>query len=135
VIVRIAPDVYVLYGHMQPGSVLVSKGQRVRRGQELGRIGTSGNSTTPHLHFQIMTTDTFFPTDSKPYAFEAFTLVAKESERIWDDNLGLQANWDPSGVSARADPVPQHHAARPRHHHLYEESVMCPKIGNIGHAR
>ena len=54
VIVRIAPGVYILYGHLQPGSVRVSKGQRVRRGQELGRIGTSGNSTTPHLHFQIM---------------------------------------------------------------------------------
>ena len=25
-----------------------------------------------------------------PYVFEAFTIVAKESERIWDDNLGLQ---------------------------------------------
>jgi hypothetical protein len=90
VIVRIAPGVYVLYAHMKPGSVLVSKGQRVRRGQELGRIGTSGNSTTPHLHFQIMTTATFFPTDSTPYVFEAFTLVAKESARIWDDNVGLQ---------------------------------------------
>ena len=90
VIVRIAPDVYILYAHMKPGSVLVSTGQRVRRGQALGRIGTSGNSTTPHLHFQILTTATFFPSDSTPYVFEAFTLVAKESERIWDDNLGLQ---------------------------------------------
>jgi hypothetical protein len=90
VIVRIAPDVYVLYGHMKRGSVLVSKGERVRRGQELGRIGTSGNSTTPHLHFQTLTTATFFPTDSTPYVFEAFTLIAKESARIWDDNVGLQ---------------------------------------------
>ena len=42
------------------------------------------------MHFQILTTATFFPTDSMPYVFEAFTLVAKESERIWDDNVGLQ---------------------------------------------
>jgi hypothetical protein len=90
VIIRITPGLYLLYGHMKPGSVLVSAGQRVQRGQPIGRIGTSGNSTTPHLHFQIITTATFFPTDSVPYVFDAFTLVGKETERIWDDNIGLQ---------------------------------------------
>jgi len=83
-------DMYTLYAHMKPGSVLVRNGRHVRRGQEIGRLGTSGNSATPHLHFQIMTTATFFPTDSTPYVFDSFTLVGKLTERIWDDDLGLQ---------------------------------------------
>ena len=94
VVLRVSPGVYLLYGHFQPGSVRVHVGERVRRGQVLGLIGTSGNSTTPHLHFQVMTTPTFFPTDSPPYVFRRFTVRGRVPKRIWDDNLGLQ----PTGV-------------------------------------
>jgi Peptidase family M23/EamA-like transporter family len=55
VIEQIAPGAYILYAHLDPGSVQVHAGQKVSRGQLLGRIGTSGNSTTPHLHFQLLT--------------------------------------------------------------------------------
>jgi hypothetical protein len=37
-----------------------------------------------------MTTRTFFPTDSPPYVFSRFTLLGQVTQRIWDDNLGLQ---------------------------------------------
>jgi len=94
VVLRVAPGVYLLYAHFQPGSLRVHVGERVRRGQVLGLIGTSGNSTTPHLHFQVMTTPTFFPTDSPPYVFGRFTVLGHVTKRIWDDNLGLQ----PTGV-------------------------------------
>jgi hypothetical protein len=90
VILRVAPGLFLLHGHMQPGSVRVRPGQRVRRGDVLGLIGSSGNSSTPHLHFQVDTTPTFFPTDSVPYVFDRFELVGQITERIWDDDLGLQ---------------------------------------------
>jgi hypothetical protein len=90
VVLKIAPGVFLLYGHLDPRSVRVHVGQRVRRGQVLGLLGTSGNSTTPHLHFQVMTTPTFFPTDSPPFVFDKFTLLGQVTKRIWDDNLGLQ---------------------------------------------
>ena len=94
VVVEIAPGLYALYGHMDPGSVRVSVGDRVEKGQELGLIGSSGNSTTPHLHFHLQTTETFFPSDGVPYTFEEFELLGWVPERIWDDDLGLQ----PTGV-------------------------------------
>jgi hypothetical protein len=90
VIVQISDGVYVLYAHMDPGSVAVRVGDRVSRGQQLGLIGSSGISTTPHLHFQILSTPTYFPADSKPYAFDTFTLLGCIPARLWDDNLGLQ---------------------------------------------
>jgi hypothetical protein len=90
VILRVAPGLFLLHGHMQPGSVRVRRGQRVKRGDVLGLIGSSGNSSTPHLHFQVDTTPTFFPTDSVPYVFDRFDLVGQITERIWDDDLGLQ---------------------------------------------
>lgn len=90
VILRVAPGVFLLNAHMQPGSVRVRVGQRVRRGDVLGLIGSSGNSTTPHLHFQVLTKPTFFPADSTPFVFERFGLVGQITRRIWDDDLGLQ---------------------------------------------
>jgi len=92
VIVKVSSGVYLLYAHMKPGTIEVQVGQRVRRGQQIGRIGSSGNSTTPHLHFQVLTTPTFFPTDSTPFVFDRFDVVGYETERIWDDTLGLQPN-------------------------------------------
>jgi len=106
VTIKVRPGLFLLYGHLQPGSVRVRKGRRVRRGQILGLIGTSGNSTTPHLHFQVITTQTFFPTDSTPFRFARFNLVGQLTQRIWDDNLGLQ----PTGVLPVApaqDPGPR----------------------------
>lgn len=43
-----------LYAHLRQGSVLVDKGQAVHAGQRLGKVGNSGNSTMPHLHFHVM---------------------------------------------------------------------------------
>ena len=42
-----------LYGHMSPNSRVVSQGDEVAQGQVLGIVGTTGNSTGLHLHFEV----------------------------------------------------------------------------------
>ena len=42
------------YAHMQWGSICVYPGQKVYQGQQIGRIGATGNATGPHLHFEIL---------------------------------------------------------------------------------
>lgn len=46
------------YMHLAPSGVEVAPGQAVRRGQEIGLSGNTGFSSTPHLHFQVMTAAT-----------------------------------------------------------------------------
>jgi len=90
VTLEVGPGRYLLYAHLERGSVKARYGDRVTPGQPLGLIGNSGNSTTPHLHFQVMTTREFFPTDSPPFTFRSFAVIGQVRPRIWDDNLGLQ---------------------------------------------
>lgn len=45
---------YMVYAHARTGSILVKPGDSVAAGQPIARVGHSGNSTAPHLHFQLM---------------------------------------------------------------------------------
>jgi Peptidase family M23 len=82
VIVRGA-DAFALYAHLAPGTVSVTTGQRVRAGEIIGRVGHTGNSTAPHLHFQLM--DSADPLQAKgvPCAFAEY-LVQRDGgwERV-----------------------------------------------------
>jgi murein DD-endopeptidase MepM/ murein hydrolase activator NlpD len=53
VVVRMNDGAYTQYGHLS--SVSVSPGQTVMPGQRLGLAGSTGNSTGPHLHFEVRT--------------------------------------------------------------------------------
>jgi hypothetical protein len=67
-------DTCALYAHLAPGSVAVTRGQRVRAGEVLGRVGHSGNSTAPHLHFQLMDSPDPLQAKGVPCAFAAYLL-------------------------------------------------------------
>ena len=53
VVIRHPEGVYLMYGHLRKGSVLPRVGHAVAVGQALGRVGSSGMSELPHLHFQV----------------------------------------------------------------------------------
>ena len=59
---------YALYAHVQPGSLRVKVGDRVKRGQVIALLGNSGNSTEPHVHFQIADGPSFLAAEGLPYA-------------------------------------------------------------------
>ena len=46
-------DYYTYYGHLKKNSAVVSNGDTVSIGQKIAEIGSSGNSTDPHLHFEL----------------------------------------------------------------------------------
>jgi hypothetical protein len=56
VVIAVAPARFVFLAHFQRGTIIVKAGQRVKRGQVLGRCGNSGNSDFPHIHMHVQDT-------------------------------------------------------------------------------
>ena len=75
VILDVGGGHYAFYAHLQPGSIKVRTGERVKRGQLLGLVGNSGNSTEPHLHFHVSDASSPLGSEGVPYAFEALEIV------------------------------------------------------------
>jgi hypothetical protein len=75
VMLEIAPQVFALYAHLHPGSVAVKVGDAVKAGAPIARLGNSGPSTGPHLHFGLADKPDFFAGRSLPFVFDNFTLV------------------------------------------------------------
>jgi Peptidase family M23 len=92
VILRIGAHRYVTYAHMRRGSVVVRVGQRVRSGQMLGRLGNSGNSSTPHLHLQMQSSPYALSGDNLPFTFARLDLLGRITEPFSDETLGLRSD-------------------------------------------
>lgn len=54
VLIQHAGGEHTLYAHLRNDRVRVRVGQHVRAGEQIGEAGSSGNSTEPHLHFQVI---------------------------------------------------------------------------------
>lgn len=77
VVMRLGPRRFALYAHMQPNSVRVRVGQRVHRGRILGLVGTSGNSSEPHLHFHVTDGPSPIASNGVPYLLRRFRASAR----------------------------------------------------------
>jgi len=73
VALEVGPGRYAHYVHLQSGSLRVRAGDRVRRGQVIGLLGNSGNSTGPHLHFQVTDGPSPLGSEGVPYVFNRFS--------------------------------------------------------------
>jgi murein DD-endopeptidase len=73
IVLRIAPNRYVTYAHLQKGSVAVAAHQQVRRGKVIARLGNSGQATAPHLHLQVTDGDSALEAEGVPFVFDHFT--------------------------------------------------------------
>ncbi|KPK54026.1 MAG: peptidase M23 [Thiotrichales bacterium SG8_50] len=68
-------DIYSMMAHIHSGSFKVSAGDRVRAGQQLAEVGHAGNSTAPHLHFQLMDRQELMTAKGLPCAFRSYEIL------------------------------------------------------------
>ena len=69
IIIMHRDGLYTLYAHGQAGSIAVSQGQYVKQGQQIMRVGNTGNSFGAHLHFEVRTGNGLYSdrVDPRPY--------------------------------------------------------------------
>ncbi|MBD3222320.1 peptidoglycan DD-metalloendopeptidase family protein [bacterium] len=71
VVIRHADEEFALYAHLIRGSLTVRPGDRVARGEIIGRCGHTGHSSEPHLHFHVQDTADLFEGMGRPVRFSA----------------------------------------------------------------
>ena len=92
---------FAVYAHLEPGSLKVKLGDRVRAGQLLALLGNSGNSDAPHLHFHLVDANSPLGAEGIPYELEQFDQLG---ETGGPDMLDGGAPWKPE---PGAKPVPR----------------------------
>lgn len=98
VVVQVAEGVYALYAHLQSGSVAVAVGDTVAPGQLLGKLGNSGNTTAPHLHFQLSDGPDAVTSNSLPFVIDSYQLVGNAEIAFENGNPVVPAiTGEPSG--------------------------------------
>lgn len=76
-VVDIGDGFFVNYAHMQPGSVRFKPGDRVRRGDVIGKVGNTGNSVAPHLHVHVMNGPSFLMSQGVPSVTDLFMITGR----------------------------------------------------------
>lgn len=72
IILKKDDGIFSLIAHARKGSIKVSVGQKAKEGQELAQVGHSGNSTAPHLHFQLMNDLNLLEAEGLPCCFKNY---------------------------------------------------------------
>jgi hypothetical protein len=104
VMLNLGDQRYALYAHLQPGSIKVHQGERVKLGQVIGLVGDSGNSVAPHLHFQVTDRPSSLASNGVPYEISDFQIMGKSPGTAAFDEA--EAKGSPLAVTAiSAQPV------------------------------
>ena len=84
IVIELDSGLFVVLAHLQHGSLQVSNGDAVRKGDALARVGNSGNTTMPHLHLQVQTHMDLWDPDNRsvPFAFDTNGRVPVRNDRI-----------------------------------------------------
>jgi murein DD-endopeptidase MepM/ murein hydrolase activator NlpD len=90
--------VYAVLAHLRRGSLRVAKGQRVAAGEQVAECGNSGNSTEPHLHFQLMDHPSVLFAAGLPFRLARYEVDGRAE-------AGVPANGRPFTVAAPQDAV------------------------------
>lgn len=91
VILDIGAGRYAAYAHVLPGTVRVKIGDSVKMGQVIGKLGNSGNSTGPHLHFHICDGQDGIGSEGLPFSFARYDLLGSfahqdvDADKPWTD--------------------------------------------------
>jgi len=72
---EIGTNTFAFYEHLKPRSIKVKPGQFVKKGDIIGSLGFTGNTTGPHLHFHIANMNSSLGAEGVAYEFDSFFIL------------------------------------------------------------
>jgi hypothetical protein len=115
------------YAHLKKYSMLVKVGDSVKIGQAIALVGSSGNSTDPHLHFEVWYNNAYY--------FDPFNGTCQLLPSFWKSQLAYDSgyheissgliNYFPSLDTLRESPAHQSYFGK-------DDSLICFWIHNVG---
>lgn len=95
---------FAFYAHLQKNSIKVRPGDAVKKGAVLGKLGNTGNTSAPHLHFHIMNRPSPMAADGIPYLIDAFDFSGQIDIAAFEAAPALAGDW---GKGRIAKPQPR----------------------------
>jgi murein DD-endopeptidase len=109
IILDLGNGYFAFYAHLQPKSIRVKVGNKVRRGQILALLGNSGQADAPHLHFHITDGNSPLGAEGVPYVIESFEMQGILPSK----GLLVEGGWKPqpsSTIDKRRREIPVENA-------------------------
>src|SRR5262245_30655198 len=94
---------FAFYAHLQKNSIKVRPGDQVKKGAVLGKLGNTGNTSAPHLHFHIMNRPSPMAADGIPYLINAFDFSGQVDIAAFDTAPALAGDFG-KGRIAKPEP-------------------------------
>lgn len=94
IIIKHRENEYSMLAHLKKDSMSIKVGEQVHRGQRIATCGNTGNSTEPHLHFQLQNDRSFYYSAGLPIRFSNIKLITPSNYK----NMDPRPNMDISKV-------------------------------------
>ena len=93
IVLDLGGGIFAFYAHLRRNSLSVSAGEHVKRGQVLAKLGNTGNTSAPHLHFHLMDGTSTLGSNGIPYVIDTFEYAGEVSAAKFDSG-NLEGSWN-----------------------------------------
>lgn len=101
IVIRHGKNEYSTLAHLKKDSILVKEGERVSRGQRIAACGNTGNSSEPHLHFQLQDGPGLYNSAGLPVRFSGVRIRSLINYGSIDPRPRMDQNSIPGGLITR----------------------------------
>src|SRR5213595_2080186 len=90
---------FAFYAHLQKNSLRVKPGDEVKKGAVLGKLGNTGNTSAPHLHFHVMDRPSPLASEGLPYMIDAFDFPGQVDIAAFEAAPDIRGDWGKARVA------------------------------------